>query len=65
MISKDKKQITIALPKNLVNCLDEIVEKSEGNITKSHIIESALYVFLGMCKQAQKEQKSKNKKEEA
>ena len=47
MISKDKKQITIALPKEMIETMEKAIESSKGhNITKSDIIMTALSLFF-------------------
>lgn len=67
MISKDKKQITISLPLEFIEALeniaDEVKVQTGSTITKSDLIAMAL---IGMFKAHQKksEENKTNKKEE-
>ena len=56
MISKDKKQITIALPKYIIDVMEKTIasDNSGHRITKSDIIITALTMLFGIANQRAK-----------
>ena len=56
MISKDKKQITIALPKEMIDIMEKTIasDKSGHRITKSDMIITALAMLFGLANERAK-----------
>ena len=56
MISKDKKQITIALPKEMIDIMEKAIasDKSGHRITKSDMIITDLAMLFGLANERAK-----------
>lgn len=69
MVSKDKKQIKIALPVEMVEVMESAIKKDKSghHITKSDIIITALSMLFGLAEKRANQQslKDKSKKEDA
>ena len=61
MVSKDKKQITIALPREMVDVMENAIakDKSGHRITKSDIIIAALAMLFGLANEKAKQENYK------